>query len=182
MLCSGVIKSPIFAAYTLNPGDTLEIKVVGHEELSAKQVITPDGSISVPLIGRIDAQNKTLSEMDTALTNNFAKYIKTPQVATFLVPKESKTQESQYFVVLHDLKKDTWEVKPAKTSAEAYAWTNGRDVQLLRNGHKIESKELQVGDSLLVSYSKAPDFFEDNWYKILTAVGVVAGIYLGLHR
>jgi hypothetical protein len=174
--------SAIFATYSLKPGDTLDIKVVGHDELNSKQVITPDGTISVPLIGRVEVHNKTLPEIDLALTNGFVKYIKTPQVATFLVPKESKVEESQYFVVLHDLKKDNWEVKQTKTPAEAWAWTNGRGFELLRNGRKVDSKDLQPGDSLLVSYSKAPDFFEENWYKLLTAAGVVTGIYLSLHK
>lgn len=174
--------SAVFATYTLKPGDTLDIKVIGHEELTSKQVITPDGTVSVPLIGRIEVQNKTLPEIDTTITNGFVKYIKAPQVATFLVPKESKSEESQYFVVLHDLKKDNWEVKSLKSTAEAWAWTNGRGYELLRNGQKVDSKDLQPGDSLLVSYSKAPDFFEENWYKVLTAMGVVTGIYLGLSK
>jgi len=182
VLCILGIANPIFGIYTLLPGDTLDIKVVGHEELTAKQVITPDGTISVPLIGRVVVQNKTLPEIDTTLTNGFAKYIKSPQVATFLVPKEAKTEEFQYFVVLHDLKKDDWQVKSVKTSSEAWAWTNGRSYELLRSGQKIDSKDLQPGDSLLVSYSKAPDFWEENWYKVLTAMGVVTGIYLGLSK
>jgi hypothetical protein len=52
----------------------------------------------------------------------------------------------------------------------------------LRDGQRISTGNLQAGDSLLVSYSKAPDFFEENWYKLLTAMGIVTGIYLGLHR
>ncbi len=136
----------------------------------------------MPLIGRFEVQNKTLAEIDSTLTTSFSKYIKAPQVATFLVPKETKSEDSQYFVVLHDLKKDDWQVKSLKTSAEAWAWTNGRTYTLMRDGQKISAGNLQVGDSLLVSYSKAPDFFEENWYKLLTAMGVVTGIYLGLSR
>jgi len=173
---------PGFATYTLVPGDTLDIKVIGHEELTSKQVITPDGTISVPLIGRFEVQNKTLAEIDSTLTTSFSKYIKSPQVATFLVPKETKAEDAKYFVVLHDLKKDDWQVKALKTPTEAWAWTNGRTYTLLRDGQKIDGAQLQSGDSLLVTYSKAPDFFEDNWYKILTAVGVVTGIYLSISK
>jgi hypothetical protein len=177
--------------YSLSPGDTLEIKIVGHDELGSKQTITPDGSISVPLLGRLDVQNKTLPELYASLTTGYGKYIKTPQVSTFLGVKDPKSTENLYFVGLHDLKKDNWEVKSAKSAAEALAWTNGRGYQILRNGQKFSGTEtsptenamiILPGDSLLASYSKAPDFFEENGYKILTAPSVVTGIYLGLRR
>ena len=54
--------SAIFATYTLKPGDTVDIKVVWHEELTSKQVITPDGTISIPLLGRVDVENKLETE------------------------------------------------------------------------------------------------------------------------
>ena len=46
----------------LKPGDTVDIKVVLHEELTSKQVITPDGTISIPLLGRVDVENKLETE------------------------------------------------------------------------------------------------------------------------
>lgn len=172
---------PAFSTYVGTPGDTLEVKVVGHDELSSKQTITPDGTISLPLLGRMAVQNKTLSELDSIIGTGFSKYVKTPQITVALAQKDTK-EVPQYFVVLHDLKKDSWEVKSLKTVSEAWAWTNGRQYQVLRNGQKVETQDIQAGDSLLVSFSKAPDFFEENWYKLLTAAGVVTGIYLGLNK
>jgi len=122
------------------------------------------------------------------LISGFSKYLKSPQVTTFFTPNpvtakaDSKIEPISYFVVLHDLKKDQWDVKTAKTLAEAYAWTAGRPYELLRNGVKVVAGIPEPGDSLILGYSKEPDFFESNWYRILTAAGVVTGVYLSLHK
>jgi protein involved in polysaccharide export with SLBB domain len=46
--------------YLLAPTDQLEIKIIGQSDLDTKQTIAPDGSISLPLIGRILAGGKTM--------------------------------------------------------------------------------------------------------------------------
>ena len=37
---------------------------------------------------------------------------------------------------------------------------------------------LNPGDVVTVNFGKAPDFWEDNWYEVLTAVGVAVGIWV----
>ena len=58
----------LFAAeYQLKPGDVLEIRIAGKGELTTKQPITPDGTISLPTVGRISLDGKTLNETDALL-------------------------------------------------------------------------------------------------------------------
>lgn len=55
-------------AYTLNPGDEIELYVWGEERLQRTLKILPDGSFSFPLIGRVAAQGKTLREIEAIVT------------------------------------------------------------------------------------------------------------------
>ena len=145
--------------YRLAPNDTLEIKIIGQKELDTKQTIAPDGSISLPLLGRVMAQGQTLEDFNQYLTTEFSAYIEKPQVVVFLIPRS-------IFVIMHDVKKNTWEVKEAKTIGEARALA-GKDFE----------GEIKHGDVISVNVSKEPDFWEQNWYRIITATAVLAGIY-----
>jgi hypothetical protein len=95
------------------------------------------------------------------------------------------------YVVQHDLKKNTWEVKEAATKQEAFALI-GSTLEHIQSINGISYKQpkensidlltLNPGDSVLVEIGNRPDFFEENWYKIITAVGVVVGILVGINR
>ena len=45
-------------AYRINPGDELEIYVWGEDRLSRDIKVLPDGTISFPLVGQVNALNK----------------------------------------------------------------------------------------------------------------------------
>ena len=150
--------------YLLAPNDTLEIRIVGQKDLDTKQAIAPDGSISLPLLGRVTAQGQTLKGFNNSLSSEFAKYIKNPQVVVFL------TQRPIY-VIQHDIKKNTWDVKEAKSVDEARALAGGN-----------YTSEIKQGDIVSVEIGQKPDWWEDNWYKVLTATAVTVGIYATLHK
>jgi len=171
--------------YRLSPNDTLEIHVVGREELTTKQTITPDGTISVPVLGRITIVGKTLFELDDVLESGLSKVMKSPSVVTYLVPSALSAVKDGVskgiFVVIEDVKKGTWSVKEAKTVSEALAWTAGQEFYW--NGVKQAPTAtlpiqplIQPGDTILVKMGEKPTFWESNWYKVLTSLAVVSGI------
>ncbi len=149
--------------YILAQGDTLEIKVINKPELDTRQSIAPDGSISLPSIGRMNANGLSIDELQKKVREQYSLYIRNADVVIFLTPRP-------IYVVQHDPKKQTWEVKEAKSPQEAIAYMG-------QSGNQLEKYNLQAGDVVTVSYGKAPDFWEDNWYKVLTAMGVVAGVW-----
>jgi protein involved in polysaccharide export with SLBB domain len=172
-------------AYRLSPNDTLEIHVIGRDELTTKQTITPDGTISVPILGRIVVSGKTLFELDSLLESGFAKMVKAPSVVTYLTPWSLSAVADGVpkgiFVVIQDLKKETWSVKEAKTVSEALAWTAGQDfwvngVKVSRSATLTAPPLIQPGDTVLVKMGEKPSFWEANWYKVLTSLAVVSGI------
>ncbi|GJL87953.1 MAG: hypothetical protein DHS20C03_16620 [Minwuia thermotolerans] len=54
--------------YRLGPGDRIQIKVFGQDDISGEFEISAAGELSVPLIGQITAENLTLGELAEVLT------------------------------------------------------------------------------------------------------------------
>lgn len=65
--------------YAIGPGDTLEISVWKDESLTRQLIVPPDGMISFPLIGEIDANGKTVLQLHAAVEEKLSEYI--PDVA-----------------------------------------------------------------------------------------------------
>lgn len=63
------------AAYTLLPGDTVEISVWQEPELQRTVLIRPDGWFSFPLSGDVQAKGRTVSQIEDELTSNLRRYI-----------------------------------------------------------------------------------------------------------
>jgi polysaccharide export outer membrane protein len=55
--------APPARPYTINAGDDIEVYVWGEERLQREIRVLPDGSFSFPLIGRIEAQGRTPSDV-----------------------------------------------------------------------------------------------------------------------
>ena len=73
---------PAFAAdidpgdsYKLRPGDTLAISVWKETDLQADTLIRPDGGMSFPLAGAIQAAGQTVSELTKVLETRIRKYV-----------------------------------------------------------------------------------------------------------
>jgi polysaccharide export outer membrane protein len=79
-------------AYRVGPGDLLELKVFQVDELSQTVRVTEDGSITLPLLGRVLVEGLTQEGVVQKLTGLLqAKYVKNPQVTIFI--KEYKNQQ-----------------------------------------------------------------------------------------
>ncbi|WP_210528788.1 polysaccharide biosynthesis/export family protein [Rubellimicrobium arenae] len=63
-------------AYRVRPGDVLQIEVIEDPGLNRNALVSPDGRITVPLAGAIQAQGRTVeqiqSELIDRLTSSFA--------------------------------------------------------------------------------------------------------------
>lgn len=58
--------------YRINPGDEIEIYVWGDERLQRVLKVLPDGSVSFPLVGRIDALNKLPTDLEGVIVKGLA--------------------------------------------------------------------------------------------------------------
>ncbi|HWR45849.1 polysaccharide biosynthesis/export family protein [Sporomusa sp.] len=78
-----ILPLPIVAQdYQLGAGDVLTINVWGFDELKIDQLpIRPDGKISIPLSGELQAAGMTPGELATTITSKLGQYIKDPVVS-----------------------------------------------------------------------------------------------------
>lgn len=69
-LASVLISLPVLAAaqgYRINPGDILRIEVLEEETLNRTVLVGPDGRISLPLAGSVQAAGRTVEDVQQAL-------------------------------------------------------------------------------------------------------------------
>lgn len=63
------------AVYRVQPGDVLNIAVWREEDLHMEVLIRPDGGFSVPLIGEVSAEGKSIPQLHDELQSRYGKYI-----------------------------------------------------------------------------------------------------------
>lgn len=63
------------STYRVGPEDVLEISVWREDALKKEALVRPDGGISYPLVGEIQAAGKTVLELREEITKRLEKYI-----------------------------------------------------------------------------------------------------------
>lgn len=67
--------------YTIGAGDVLTVTVYQEPDLSVdKTVVRLDGQISVPLVGEIQAAQRTINEVVSDITKRMSRYVRDPKV------------------------------------------------------------------------------------------------------
>ncbi len=67
-------------AYTIQPGDVLAITVWKEEDLQRQAVVLPDGKITFPLAGEIQAGGRDAETLRADISRRLSKYIPDPVV------------------------------------------------------------------------------------------------------
>jgi protein involved in polysaccharide export with SLBB domain len=75
---------------TLVPGDVIEVKFYYTPELNENQMIRPDGTITMQLIGKVIAQGKTPKELRGDLIRLYGPELKKPEVEVIIKTKEDR--------------------------------------------------------------------------------------------
>jgi len=76
---------PAAADYHLGLGDKLRIEVYRDAQLSQSVQIRPDGKITLPLIGDLDANGRTPIELRDVITTQLKDYMTNPMVTVIVV-------------------------------------------------------------------------------------------------
>ena len=66
--------------YRIQPGDVLEISVWKEESLLREVLVRPDGGLSFPLVGNIQAAGKSVEALQAEVAEHLTKYIPDPVV------------------------------------------------------------------------------------------------------
>jgi len=68
-------------AYRLGPGDKIKLTVFGQEQLSGEFAVDGGGKVAVPLIGSVEAQGLSATELETRIAQTLANgYVRDPRV------------------------------------------------------------------------------------------------------
>ena len=79
-------------SYTIGPKDLITISVFDVPDLNITVRISEDGSITLPLLGRVKAGGLTRSQLEKKLADLLEeKYLKNAQVTVFIKEYHSKT-------------------------------------------------------------------------------------------
>lgn len=71
---------PVDPAYLVQPGDALQISVWKEQELQGEFLVRPDGGLTFPLAGDIEAGGHTVDEIRAVIASRLTKYIPDPVV------------------------------------------------------------------------------------------------------
>ena len=66
--------------YLIQPGDILSIAVWKEKDLEADALVLPDGTLSFPLVGDIQAAGRTVPQVRKEVVARLAKYMPSPAV------------------------------------------------------------------------------------------------------
>lgn len=72
--------SVVDASYKIGPGDVLAISVWKEEGMQQEVLVRPDGGITFPLVGEIQAGGLTARQLSDVLTRKLKRYIPNPNV------------------------------------------------------------------------------------------------------
>lgn len=138
-------------AYTVKPGDVLAISVWKEPELQDNAVLVrPDGMFSFPLVGQVDARNKTVAELQQFVTERLGRYISDP-VVTISV---QEIRGNKVFVIGQVNKPGEFIVNPRVDVMQALSMAGGTTafaslnniIILRRNGAQQTALEFKYPD------------------------------------
>jgi len=149
----------LIRAYRVGPGDLLELKVFEVKELDQTVRVSEDGSITLPLLGRVVIEGLTQEGVVQKLTGLLsAKYVKNPQVTIFI--KEYKNQ--QVAVIGAVAKAGSYELVGRKnllqiiSMAGGFSENAGNSVFILREGPDGKTSTVAIDlKDLLVNGNQA---------------------------
>lgn len=168
--------------YRLGPGDVLNISVWGFEELKLEQIaIRPDGKVSFPLVGEVQAEGLTPGELAMNLTNGLSEYVKDPKVTANVF----KFRTTRVYVLGEVSKPGLYELEKQHNLLDAigaaggytkdaakkkvhiiHADQTGKPVEvnllnLLQRGDMTQNYALREGDVVYLSKNGRIDFAKD---------------------
>ena len=76
--------------YEIGVGDTVTVHVWRNPELGQAITVRPDGYISLPLIGDVEAEGKQPETLAAEISSGLSEYIRTPEVTVMVTNPMSK--------------------------------------------------------------------------------------------
>lgn len=79
------------SAYVLGPGDQLSVRIFGADDIPDRPIeVSSDGTIMLPMVGRVKASDVSVRDLETVLTNRYRTYFKDPQISVTVTDYRSQ--------------------------------------------------------------------------------------------
>ena len=138
--------------YRVGPGDKLRIEVYKDQQLSQSVQVRPDGKITLPLIGDMEATGRTPIELRDTIAKSLKDYVNNPTVTVIVV----EAIASQVYVMGEVTHPGTMQLHGPTTILQALAMAGGfkefantKDVKVLRpKGTSVETIHFNYKDVL----------------------------------
>lgn len=85
-------------SYEIGAEDIIKIQVWGQAELSSIQPVRPDGKITLPLVGDVQAEGLTPNRLKAVLTEALKDFVESPDVVVSVQQVNSKSYRVSGFV------------------------------------------------------------------------------------
>jgi polysaccharide export outer membrane protein len=134
--------------FLLGPEDVLEIAVWRNQDLTQKEeIVRPDGKISMPLIGEVEASGRTADQLGAQITERLKAFKENPSVSVRV-----KEVNSYYVYVLGEaMKPGKYKLKSHATVLQALAVAGGfttyaskNKIQVIRTVATPDGKSREV--------------------------------------
>ena len=124
--------------YLIGPEDILFIRVWREPDFTVPAAVRPDGKITMPLIGDIQAADETPMQLTKVITEQLGKYLNNPDVNVIVTDVRSK----KYYIDGEVSKPGTYLLVTPTTVLEALSnaggfrdFANTKKIRILRQGN-----------------------------------------------
>ena len=116
------------SGYSIQPGDVLAITVLEDDSLNQQSLVTPDGRISVPLAGTVQASGRTVEAVESTIADRLASnFAVRPSVFVSVVSVSEEEETFPIYVIGQVETPGLVEVLPGTTLLQAVAMAGGLD-------------------------------------------------------
>lgn len=142
--------------YQMNAGDMIEIRVYGHDDISMKTRVGPDGTVGIAFIGQIKLSGCSIAEGADRIRDGLAPYVKNPVVSITLIEVHSETAT----IAGACANPGVYGISNGTKIADLYAMA-GSSAQRLYNGVDVDVADLdnsmiiRNGEILPIDFRKA---------------------------
>ena len=131
-------------SYLIGPTDVLRVHVWKEAELTIDVTVMPDGKITFPLIGEIQAAGRNVTELKKTITEKLQNFVTAPEVTVIV-----QQSLSRHFYTLGNLNRPgPYPLLPGMTVLQAIStaggfaqWADEKNILIVR---KEGAKEVQL--------------------------------------
>jgi polysaccharide export outer membrane protein len=170
-ICDAARAQVAATTYTVKPGDILTVSVWKEPDLQGPVLVRPDGTFTIPLVGEINARDKSVADLQKIVSERLVKYIADPVVTISI----QEVRGNKIYVIGQVAKPGDFVVNPQVNVMQALSMAGGAtpfasldEIRILRRtgatqqalrfdytevlrGRKLEQNiELQSGDVVVV--------------------------------